>query len=390
MNRLYLCLLFSLLSPLAQAAEPAGDTSADGIEVESVVITLIEQVEVPAQESGVLAAISGEGQQVVQGQTIAQISDTQAQLTLKRAEVELENARTQAGSRISIRYAEKSREVADAEVQRATDSLERYPRSISATEIARLRLSAEKAALAVEQANFEFELAQFAARLREAERELAAENVKRRQITSPLDGVVVEVNRREGEWIEASKTVFRIVRMDRLRAEGFLHADQVAEDLVGRDIVLKTALSGGKPMEFTGKLVFVSPEISPVNGQLRIWAEIENPDLKLRPGLRGSMRIVAGAESRQNKRRTEKWGDRNRGQKNEEERAQLHVLLCALFLPPLFLSAPKISDRDPVEQRASEPFGCVLDMLRESTCVALFAAAKTLSNRAEQRRRQAV
>ena len=294
MNRLYHCHLFALLSALAQAAEPAGDTTADGIIVESVVITLIEQVEVPAQESGVLATISArEGQRVVKGQTIGQISDTQAQLALKRAEVELENARTQAGSRISVRYAEKSREVADAELQRATDSLERYPRSISATEIDRLRLTAEKAALAVDQANFEFELAQFAARLREAEQELAVENVKRRQITSPLDGVVVEVTRREGEWIEASKTVFRIVRMDRLRAEGFLHADQVSEDLVGRDIVLKTVLSGGKPLEFTGKLVFVSPEISPVNGQLRIWAEIENPDLQLRPGLRGSMRIVA-------------------------------------------------------------------------------------------------
>ena len=298
-----------LLSPLAEAAEPAGDTSADGIDVESVVITLIEQVEVPAQESGVLAAISAcEGQQVVKGQKIAQISDTQAQLTHKRAEVELENARTQAASRISVRYAEKSREVADAELQRATDSLERYPRSISATEIDRLRLSAEKAALAVEQANFEFELAQFAARLREAELELAAENVKRRQITSPLDGVVVEVTRREGEWIEASKTVFRIVRMDRLRAEGFLHADQAAEDLVGRDIVLKTVLSGGKSVEFTGKLVFVSPEISPVNGQLRIWAEIENPDLKLRPGLRGSMRI-ASAPSPDRKRDGQKNGE---------------------------------------------------------------------------------
>lgn len=303
MNRACLCLLPALLASAVLAAAPGGDDAADGINVESVVITLIEQVEVPAQESGVLAAVAvREGERVTKGQPIGQINDTQAHLALKRAEVELENARTQAGSRIAVRFAEKSREVADAELQRAADSLERYPRSISATEIDRLRLTAEKAALAVEQANFEFQLAQFAARLREAELELATENVKRRQITSPLDGIVVEVTRREGEWIEASKTVFRMVRIDRLRAEGFLHADQITEDLVGRDIVLKTVLSGGKPVEFSGTLVFVSPEVSPVNGQVRVWAELENPDLLLRPGLRGSMRIAA-------ERRTEEAAD---------------------------------------------------------------------------------
>ena len=35
---------------------------------------------------------------------------------------------------------------------------------------------------------------------------------------------------------------------------------------------------------------------------------------------------------------------------------------------------PELSGREPVEQRASEPLGCVLDMLLESTCVARFAA----------------
>ena len=33
-----------------------------------------------------------------------------------------------------------------------------------------------------------------------------------------------------------------------------------------------------------------------------------------------------------------------------------------------------LSGREPVEQRASEPFGCVLDMVLDSTCVARFAA----------------
>jgi len=42
-------------------------------------------------------------------------------------------------------------------------------------------------------------------------------------------------------------------------------------------------------IEFQGKISFVSPEINPVNNQTRVWAEIENPDLKLKPGMRASL-----------------------------------------------------------------------------------------------------
>jgi multidrug efflux pump subunit AcrA (membrane-fusion protein) len=48
----------------------------------------------------------------------------------------------------------------------------------------------------------------------------------------------------------------------------------------------------GKPeAEYKGRVVFVSPEIDPANSQVRIWAEIDNPQLHLRPGLRGVMTV---------------------------------------------------------------------------------------------------
>jgi macrolide-specific efflux system membrane fusion protein len=169
--------------------------------------------------------------------------------------------------------------------------LERYPKSISETEVDRLRLAAQKAALAVEQAEFELQAAQDACRLRQAELELATHHVERRKIIAPLSGMVVEVNRRRGEWVEPSETVFRVLRLDRLRAEGFLHADQLREALIGRPVVLRTSFPGNQQAEFPGTLVFVSPEMSPVNGQTRMWAEIENPKLLLRPGMRGSLLI---------------------------------------------------------------------------------------------------
>jgi multidrug efflux pump subunit AcrA (membrane-fusion protein) len=42
---------------------------------------------------------------------------------------------------------------------------------------------------------------------------------------------------------------------------------------------------------FPGKIVFLDPEIDPVNAQVRIWAEVENTGLQLRPGMRASMKL---------------------------------------------------------------------------------------------------
>ncbi len=39
-------------------------------------------------------------------------------------------------------------------------------------------------------------------------------------------------------------------------------------------------------------MVFVSPEVDPVNGQARIWAEVENRGGELRPGLHGKLSIA--------------------------------------------------------------------------------------------------
>jgi macrolide-specific efflux system membrane fusion protein len=91
--------------------------------------------------------------------------------------------------------------------------------------------------------------------------------------------------------VEPGEDVARIVRIDRLRAEGFSDARKTRSDWVERPVTIHVQLGSTEPEAFSGKIVFVSPEIDPVNGQIAIWAEIDNPDLLLRPGLRGTMTI---------------------------------------------------------------------------------------------------
>jgi macrolide-specific efflux system membrane fusion protein len=40
-----------------------------------------------------------------------------------------------------------------------------------------------------------------------------------------------------------------------------------------------------------GRLGFISPEVDPVTRQVRIWAELDNRELQLRPGQQGRLTL---------------------------------------------------------------------------------------------------
>ncbi len=270
----------------------AGESAAGRIEVPSVLVQLIEQVDVPAQAAGVLTDVkTQEGRMVKQGDLLAQVMDVEARHKETQAKTELDIARLNAENDINVRFAKKSAEVAKAELQRALKSIERFPSSISGSEIDRLKLTVERAVLEIEQAERDFLIAAQTQRVKEDALKLASHQVQRYKIVAPLDGVVAAVNRSRGEWVDAKDAVLRILRMDRLRAEGFLKAKDLRRDLQGCQITLTVDLPDGAGARFSGRITFVSPEIDPVNLQVRVWADVENVGLRLRPGMRARMSI---------------------------------------------------------------------------------------------------
>jgi membrane fusion protein, multidrug efflux system len=271
----------------------AGALQAAGpIRVDSVLVTLIEQVDVPASDEGVLTSIAvREGQVVSEGTLLAQLEDGEARETVRRAQLELDIATKEARNSLKVRFARKSSEVAQAELKRATDSVEKYRKSVSQSELDSLRLTAEGAVLEVEQAEHDLEIAQLTSQLKENELQVAVGRLERRKLLAPIAGVVVQIKFHRGEWLEPGEAVIRLLRIDRLRAEGFLPAREAVEGLAGRPVTLFVDLAGKSQARFPGKLVFISPEVNPVNGQVRIWAEIENRDLSLKPGLQASLSI---------------------------------------------------------------------------------------------------
>lgn len=279
----------SKTAPRITVSEKAG---SDKLVLESALVTIIEEVEIPAKVEGVLAAVDArEGRMIEAGAVLARIEDAEARLAHQRAKIEFEIADKQAKNELKVRVARKAAEFAKTELKRAQDASEKIKATVSETEIDRLRLAAEKAVLEIDQAIHEQESALLTSQLKENEMKLTQQAVDRRAIVSPISGMVVQVNSHSGEWVPAGKTVVRVLRVDRLRVEGFVDARLLTGDLVGRRVTLRADPAGTAATEYEGAVVFVSPEADPVNKTVRVWAEVENKKLTLRPGLSGNLTI---------------------------------------------------------------------------------------------------
>ena len=270
-----------------EKAKPAASTDKSplsAIEVQSVALRLLEEAEVPAQEAGVITGVAvREGQRVKQGELLAQIDDQVAKLAAEATRAKYDIAKAKATNDVRLRFAKKSTEVSEAELRRSTESVERFAKSVSQSQLDVEQLTVQKNRLEAEQATHEQQIATLEMRQQESELNAARAQITRRRIVAPFDGVIVQIYARKGEWAEPGQKALRIVNVDRLKAEGFIRAEDATEQVVGRTIRLVVE-PGDERNTFAGKIVFVSPEVDPITGQVRIWAEIDNRNGRLRPG----------------------------------------------------------------------------------------------------------
>jgi len=107
----------------------------------------------------------------------------------------------------------------------------------------------------------------------------------RRSSATPTNALCFDRNSDRLSFLETHQRRFGRIRHD------FLPAKHASLDLVGAKVRLKVVTSADKALEFPGQIVFINPEIDPLNSQVRFWAEVENLDLKLRPGMQATLTI---------------------------------------------------------------------------------------------------
>jgi multidrug resistance efflux pump len=265
-------------------------------------ITIIQEVNVPALETGVIGAVKVvPGQRVGVGEVLGNLNDTDMRLALNRAEIEAAIARQRAESSIPIELAKKAHQVSLAELRRGEEAVARYAKAISVTEMDRLRFSAEQAALAIRQAE-ELQLsARLEVDLKQNEVAIAKRKVERHQFVSPLVGVVADVNSEKSEWVEAGTPVFRVLRLDRLQCEGFVSITQAGMVSIGQPVKITVKVDEKKTIEVKGELTYISHDIDKFKNDVRVTAEFDNLQLTVRQGMRAEMEILPGSLAGKNR-----------------------------------------------------------------------------------------
>jgi len=284
-------------------SEPAPSTANAALPGQAVMhhcqVFLIDDVQVPAKEAGAILILNvGEGDCVQQGDLLAKIDDRQAQFDRLAAELQRDAALAKSQDDIEVRYSQAAFGVADAELTQSTDINRHSPGTVSAAEVRRLQLTCQKAQLQIDRSRLELKIAAMTADIETTSVAAAEQRIYRRQITAPFSGIVLDVLRKESEWVNAGDPVLRVIRLDRLRVEGFLSIhDFNPEEIMNRTVIVDIPRAHGQIVRLPGRVVFVSPLVQ-AGEKYRVRAEVENrvqsEHWVLGPGMTASMTIDVG------------------------------------------------------------------------------------------------
>jgi RND family efflux transporter MFP subunit len=246
-------------------------------------VKLFEEAVLAFERPGILGAIEvQEGDLVENGHFLAKLQDDVARASLAVAE-------ETANSDIDIRYADAAAAVAQTEVDKMVAANRKAPGTVPDLEVQRSRLTAVKTALEVEKAKHTRDVNVLKAKE-------AAAQVATYRLEAPFDGFVSRVHLTRGASVKQGDAVIRLVSTHKVKVEGQVTVRDAALLRPGMKVsvllIVPEAAGGEAGKSYSGKLVFVDVEATPVRGTVRVWAEVENVDNMLRAGLKPTMTIL--------------------------------------------------------------------------------------------------
>lgn len=277
------CLLTLATMPLAQDGK-----SADVIKLLNCRIKPENQVTLSANQSGILATVPKEGDQVESGQLVVQLDSELARTAVAVAE-------RQAEIDVDIRFAEISSDVARLEYEQAKEVNASIAGSIPLTEVRRRKLEYDRSLLQIEQSKHQQAVALL--KLNEANAQL-----KTFSVIAPFAGAVTKVVKKTGEAVRPGEPVLELVNTRRVRIEGYIDASLRRRVAPGTPVQVEGEKLDDEALPPSlGKIVFVDTVVQPVTRQIRVCAEVDNTNESLVAGLTATMIVLpmpAVAESR--------------------------------------------------------------------------------------------
>ncbi len=217
---------------------------------------------------------------VAKGAPLARIDLAETEALVKRAEAALEAAKAgQAQAQVLISRAEREQARTQKLKESGLATQQAIDDSRTETDAAKARLESAKAQIRVA----EEDLRQTKARLAKG------------AVSSPLDGVVAMRDVNVGDLASdaaAGKPIFRIVDNRLLNLTVTVPSIDSARVKTGQPLNFTVDSQPGK--SFTGRVMFVNPELSSVDRSLKVIAEVKNVPELLKGGLFAKGRIVTG------------------------------------------------------------------------------------------------
>jgi multidrug efflux pump subunit AcrA (membrane-fusion protein) len=257
-----------------------------------------QDILLPAKEPGVLVSLNvEEGARVTKGQEIGQIDDSEPQAQKKAARYARDAAGKRAQDDVEIRYSKAQADVAHADYDQLVETNLIAPKAVTAVELRAKKLEWDRAVLAIEKSGKDQELAKFEWYTKQAELDAADLAINRRKIIAPFDGEVVEIQRKQDEWVNPGDPILRLVRRDVVRVEGKVDQREFdPHELQGSNVTVEVQLARGRTEKVTGRVVDVSPVLS-YDGRFVVLAEVANRQVGgnwiLMDGQRAQMTIHA-------------------------------------------------------------------------------------------------
>lgn len=129
-----------------------------------------------------------------------------------------------------------------------------------------------------------------AKRREQVELDLAVETFERRNLRSPIDGVVTKIVHRLGESVSPNEASIHVVDVSRVRFLGTVPWQLASRLRTGSAVSVRVGQDDGARAR-PARVVFVAPVADPASGLVEVIAEFDNQDGSVRPGVAGRMQF---------------------------------------------------------------------------------------------------
>lgn len=248
-----------------------------------------EDLDIAAETSGIVQQLNvAEGDLIGNQEVLVTLKDQRAQLEFELATLQLELAEQKARSEVDSKFAKETIALAEKNIQRSTVA----GTAVAQSEIDQYQFEKKRGTLALEQAAQDRVLSVLEAKTAAAQKDLADYDLGLHKVRAPIEGVVVELYQRPGEFLQAGQPLLRMVKNDVMRISAAIDLEKASQ--LRKDLPVLFHPSHSTQTEpYSGKIIFVSPETFGEIRTVKVLAEVQVPQRNLKAKVAGLLEILA-------------------------------------------------------------------------------------------------